>query len=196
MKMLQYIVLLGAIANLAGGFVYIKETLHGKTKPNRVTWLMWAIAPLIATVAGLSDGVRWAALPVFMSGFVPLLIFIASFANPKSFWKLEKFDYICGACSILALVLLGITKEPLIAIIFSIASDGFAAVPTIIKSWKHPDSESVEAYTAGLFNSLTSFFALRTFGVSELAFPIYLVLLNLSLIAAFYRGRLKKIIAK
>lgn len=122
--------------------------------------------------------------------------FCATAVNPKSYWKLEKFDYVCGAFSILALVLWGITKEPLIAIIFSIASDGFVAVPTIIKSWKHLDSESVEAYTTGLFNSLTSFFALRTFGISELAFPIYLVLVNSSLIAAVYKGRLKKIIAK
>jgi len=194
--MLQYIVLLGAVANLAGGFVYIKETLRGETKPNRVTWLMWAVAPLIATVAGLSDGVRWAVLPVFMSGFVPLLVFVVSFVNPKSYWKLEKFDYICGACSILALVLWGITKEPLVAIFFAIASDGFAAVPTIIKSWKHPDTESVEAYMTGLFNALTSFFALRTFGISELAFPIYLVLVNSSLITAVYKGQLKKVIAE
>ena len=194
--MFQYIVLIGAVVQLVGIFVYIRATVRGETKPNRVTWLMWSVAPLIGSVAAFSDGVRWAALPVFMSGFAPLLVFIASFVNPKSYWKLEKFDYICGAFSILALVLWGITKEPLIAIIFSIASDGFAAVPTIIKSWKHPDSESVEAYTTGLFNSLTSFFALRTFGISELAFPIYLVLVNSSLIAAVYKGRLKKIIAK
>lgn len=194
--MFQYIVLIGAVVQLVGIFVYIRATVRGETKPNRVTWLIWSVAPLIGSVAAFSDGVRWAALPVFMSGFAPLLVFIASFVNPKSYWKLEKFDYICGACSVLALVLWGITKEPLIAIIFSIAGDGFAAVPTIVKSWKYPDSESVEAYTTGLFNSLTSFFVLRTFGISELAFPIYLVLLNSSLIAAVYRGRLKKIIAK
>lgn len=194
--MFQYIVLIGAFVQLVGIFFYIRETVRGETKPNRVTWLMWSVAPLIGSVAAFSDGVRWAALPVFMSGFAPLLVFIASFVNSKPYWKLEKFDYFCGVCSILALVLWGITKEPLIAIIFSIASDGFAAVPTIIKSWKHPDSESVEAYTTGLFNSLTSFFALRTFGISELAFPIYLVLVNSSLITAVYRGRLKKIIAK
>lgn len=194
--MFQYVVLIGASVQLVGIFFYIRETVRGETKPNKVTWLMWSVAPLIASAAAFSDGVRWAALPVFMSGFAPLLVFISSFVNPKSYWKLETFDYICGACSILALVLWGITKEPLIAIIFAILSDGFAAIPTIIKSWKHPDTESVEAYTTGLFNSLTSFFALRTFGISELAFPIYLVLVNSSLILAVYKGKLKKAIAK
>ncbi|KKR26071.1 MAG: hypothetical protein UT55_C0018G0001, partial [Candidatus Peregrinibacteria bacterium GW2011_GWE2_39_6] len=109
------------------------------------------------------------------------------------YWKLEIFDYICGAFSMLALVLWGITKDPLIAIIFALTSDGFAAIPTIIKSWKHPETESLGAYTAGLLNSLTSFFALKTFSISELAFPIYLVLLNIILITGICKGRLKMI---
>lgn len=194
--MLQYMVLIGAAVNVYGIFFYIRDTIRGKTKPNKITWLMWAIAPMIATAAALSDGVRWAVLPVFMAGFMPLLVFISSFVNPKSYWKLEVFDYICGTCSILALVLWWITKEPLIAIIFSIISDGFAAAPTIIKSWKYPETESIEAYTTGLFNSLTSFFALKKFSISELAFPIYLTITSLILIIAVSRGRLKKITSR
>jgi len=194
--MFQYIVLIWATVQLIGIYFYVRETLLGKTKPNKITWLMWSVAPLIASAAAFSDGIRWAVLPVFMAGFAPLLVFIASFINPKSYWKLEIFDYICGAFSVLALILWAITKEPLIAIFFSIISDAFAATPTIIKSWKHPDTESSEAYTSGLFNSLTSFFALRTFGISELAFPIYLVLVNSSLIITIYRKRLGKIFFK
>jgi hypothetical protein len=64
--MLQYIVLLGAVVFMFGIFFYIKATLRGETKPNKVTWLMWAIAPLIASAAAFSDGVRWAVLPVFI----------------------------------------------------------------------------------------------------------------------------------
>lgn len=194
--MLQYIVFIGAAAQLIGIFFYIRETVRGETKPNRVTWLMWSVAPLIGTVAALAAGVRWAVLPVFVAGFAPFLVFIASFTTPKAYWKLEIFDYVCGALSILALILWGITKEPLIAILLSIASDGFAAVPTFIKSWKYPNTETVEVYTAGLFNALTSFFALKTFGISELAFPIYLVFLNSLLITFIYKARLKKIIAQ
>ena len=65
--MLQYLVFVGAGVQLLGIAAYVKETLRGKTKPNKVTWLMWSIAPLIATFAALSDGVTLAALPVFMS---------------------------------------------------------------------------------------------------------------------------------
>jgi hypothetical protein len=180
--MLQYLVFLGAAVNIFGAFSYIKDTVRGQAKPNRVTWLMWSAAPLIATIAALSKGISLAVLPVFMAGFGPLLVLIASFVNPKSYWKLGTLDYTCGLFSVLALVLWGITKEANIAIIFAIASDGLAAVPTLIKAWKHPESESVVTYTTGLFNAITSFAAIKLWGFSELAFPIYLVIANSSLI--------------
>jgi hypothetical protein len=189
---LPYLVFVGAFVQLLGIYSYIKGTLLGITKPNKVTWLLWSVAPIIATFAAISDGVHWSVLPVFMSGFGPLLVFIASFVNKKSYWKLEKFDYLCGLCSVLALVLWGITKQPTIAIIFAIASDAFAAVPTLIKSWKYPETESTGPYTTGVFNSLTSFAAIKIWNFSALAFPIYLVFINFSLFLAVYRKKFFK----
>jgi hypothetical protein len=188
--MFQYLVFAGAAVQVAGKFFYARETLRGNTKPNRVTWLMWFVAPLIATLAGLADGVTWAVLPVFMSGFGPLVVLIASFANPRSYWRLERFDYLCGLCSILALVFWGITREPAVAIVFAIASDGFASIPTLVKSWHYPETETAHAYAAGLFNALTSFAAVVTWSFSAYAFPAYLVVINASLIFAIYRRKL------
>lgn len=190
MQYLQYLVFLGAIAQLFGIASYIKETLKGKTKPNRVTWLLWTIAPLIATAAALSGGVRWSVLPVFMAGFGPLLVLLASFVNKKSYWKLERFDYLCGLFSVLALILWGITRDPIVAIVFSILSDGFAGIPTLIKSWKYPETETVDAYTTGLFSALTGFGAIRVWNFAAIAFPIYLVIMNTLLILAIYRKRI------
>lgn len=192
MQYLQYLVFVGAIVSLVGIFSYARDTLRGNTKPNKVTWLMWSIAPLIATAAALSSGVKWSVLPVFMAGFGPLLIFIISFINKKSYWKLEKFDYVCGLCSLLALILWAITKQPIIAIVFAILSDCFAAVPTLIKSWHHPETESGVAYTTGLFCTLTSFAAIKTWNFTEIAFPIYLTILSSLLIFAIYSKKIFK----
>lgn len=189
---LQYLVFLGVAIQLVGITSYIKETLKGNTKPNKVTWLMWSIAPLIATFAALSDGVKLSVLPVFMSGFGPLLVFITSFINKNSYWKIEKFDIFCGLCSILALILWGITKEPIIAIIFAIASDGFAAIPTLIKGWKYPETETAGPFTAGLFSALTSFGAIKMWSFSEIAFPTYLIIINIFLIGCIYNVKIFK----
>lgn len=189
--MLHYLVLVGAFVQLVGVLLYIKEIFHGTTKPNQVTWLMWSVAPLIGSIAAFSNGVTWAVIPVFMAGLSPFLVFLASFLSKQSYWKLNGFDYLCGLFSILALILWGVTGEPLLAILFAIISDAFAAIPTILKSWNHPESESSSTYIASLFGVLTTFLALNTFSLSELAFPIYLILLNLSILWAIYRGHLK-----
>ncbi len=190
--MLQYLVFLGVTAQLIGTVAYIRGTIKGDIRPNRVTWLLWAIAPIVGTAAAFSDGVRLAAIPVFMAGFGPLLVFLSSFVNPKSYWKLETFDYLCGAFSIIALVLWYITKQPLVAIGFCILSDGFAAIPTLVKSWNHPDTERVTPFFGGLFSNITSFFAIKTWTPTSYAFPVYFVAINICLIMAIIGKRLVK----
>lgn len=181
---------IGAIAQLLGIYSYIKETLTGNTRPNRITWLLWSIAPLIGVTAAFFDGVSTLALlPVFMAGFGPLLVFIASFINKNSYWKLEKFDYLCGLFSILALILLYFTKQPIIAIIFAVISDALASIPTIIKSYLHPETETLGTYAWSAFTAATSFFAVKMWIPSAVIFPIYLICLNVTLVALVYRKR-------
>lgn len=181
--MLQYLVIFGAIAQLAGILYYVRDVLRGKAKPNKITWLMWTIAPMISTVAALSAGVRWVVLPVFMAGFGPLLVFVASFFNKKSYWKLNHFDYLCGFFSLLAIFLWGVTKDPLIAIFFSIVSDACAGLPTLLKSWSHPKTENAAPYAASIVSSFIAiFFAQKNWDFSEVAFPIYLITLNVLLV--------------
>lgn len=189
--MIQYIVFIGVALQVAGISAYIRDTMRGKTKPNKVSWLIWGAAPLIASIAAFTDGVRWAVFPIFIDGITALLVFFASLLNPESYWKLEKFDYICGVCSLFAIILWQITKEPLVAVIFSILSYLFAGIPTFVKAWKFPETESVGVYFVGFLNALSCFFAFKMFSFSEMAFPIYLVVECSYLIFAIQRGNKK-----
>jgi hypothetical protein len=177
--MLEYIVLAGAACSIVGAAAYIRSMFRGQTKPNRVTWFMWLVAPFIATAASLSQGFSWAVIPVFASGLSPLMIFIASFFTKKGYWKHSSFDYVCGAVSALALLLWYLTSSANVAIIFAIISDALAAVPTIIKAWNNPETESTGPFTIGMLSPLTSFLAASSWSFTELAFPSYLVAINL-----------------
>jgi hypothetical protein len=192
--MLQYLVILGLVAQFSGDFAYIRGTLTGRLKPNRISWLMWAVAPLIAFVAALADGVRWAALPVFGAGFGPLFVFIVSFKNPKSFWKLGYFDYLCGIFSLLALILWAITKEPAVAIFFAIISDLFAAIPTLIKSWKYPKTESGWIFLTGIFSTLTILAAVKSWFFSQYAFALYICAIDTAFVLIINRQKILRLI--
>ncbi len=191
-----YLVFVAAFATLVATYVYIRSMFKGGAKPNRVSWLMWSIAPFIATAAAISNGVGWAALPVFMSGFSPLLIFTASFVTKKAYWKLASFDYVCGILSGLALVLWYVTKDPNVAIAFAIVADGLAAIPTLTKAWNHPETESAWPFIVGVFNALTSFGAATMWTFSEYAFPLYLIAINVMLSFSVYHKKLVSFLAK
>ncbi|MFA6024069.1 MAG: hypothetical protein WC777_02535 [Candidatus Gracilibacteria bacterium] len=183
------LVFLGALVSVCATLAYTRDMLHGKTQPNRVSWIMWAIGPLIGTAAGLANGVGLAVLPVFMAGFTCILVLLVSFTSKQASWKLSSFDYACGALSVLALLLWAITDQPAVAIVFAMISDSMAYIPTIIKAWKNPESESGLTYAAGTFSALTAFTVMELWTFSELAFPIYLIVANSILIFFIWRKK-------
>ncbi len=167
-------VFLGALIYLFGGGVYILETLKGKVKPNRVSWGLWTVAVMIAFYAEIKQGVGIQSLATFMVGFVPFLIFLASFINKNAYWKLTKFDFACGLLSVSGLIFWYLTKNPNMAILFSILADLAAGVPTLIKSYKYPETENWKEYVTAAINVSIAMLTLKTFSFAYLAFPLYI----------------------
>jgi hypothetical protein len=190
--MWQYLAFLGVVFNLLAAYSYIVDTLRGRTKPNRVSWLLWTLIPMIAVAASLVKQPSWAALPVFMCGFADLLIFLASFVNPNAYWKLTVLDWICGTCSVLAIVLWALTKEPGMATLFCIAGDTLAAIPTLVKGWKEPHTETAKTFVLAFFGALTSFPAMRNWSFAECGFPIYLLVMTALLFLSIVGGRARE----
>jgi hypothetical protein len=167
-------VYVGAAIAAIGGISYLIDTIRGKVQPNRVTWALWALAPLIAFVAQIQQGVGPQSLLTFVVGFEPLLILIASFLNKKSYWKISKLDLVFGLFSISGLILWKITGVGNIAILFSIIADGMAAVPTIIKSYHHPESESAFAYFTSALGAFITLLTINNWTFETYAFSLYI----------------------
>lgn len=166
-----------SLLNVIGTGSYVVQTLRGNTRPNRVSWLLWSVAPLIAAAAQFREGVGLITLSTFMNGFMPLLILIASFINRKAYWKASTFDYFCGSISVLALILWLVTGEGLLAIGLSILADLMAAIPTLRKSYSEPESEHPTAF---LFSAIASGITLLTIDewrIENYSFATYILLI-------------------
>ena len=170
-------IIITTILYLYGSSTYLIDTIKGKVKPNRVSWSMWAIAPLIAFAAQVKQGVGIQSLATFLAGFIPLLVFIASFFNKKSFWKINIFDLSCGFMSIIGLVLWFVTKIGNVAILFSIISDATASIPTIVKSWKYPETENYKLFLFASLNAGVNLLTLKTWDFAHYSFSLYIFIL-------------------
>ncbi len=183
-------VYLGTVIVALGGASYLVATLKGTVQPNRVTWFLWSLAPLIVFAAQIKQGVGAQSWLTFIMGFEPLLILLATFANKKSYWKIKKLDIYFGAISIIGLILWQITGVGNIAILFSIIADAMAAMPTIIKSFNYPESESSPAYLASVIGASITLLTIKKWNFETYAFSLYIlaVCLILTLLIMFKLG--------
>lgn len=189
----HWLVVVSAILALSGTFAYIRDIFKGKTKPNLVTWGLWAFAPFIATGAALSvhaDG--WTTARTFVAGFGPLLIFITGIFISKSYWKLSKFDYACGFLSLVAIGAWLLANSPILAILLAAIADLLATLPTIVKAWKYPETETVYTYFIGIFTASIIIPAIPVWNVENSAFLIYLLVANTTLFIIVMRGYVLK----
>lgn len=178
-----------------GSLSYVRDTLKGKSKPNRMTFLIWTAGPFIGVPAAIVAGAAWwALLPVFVAGLGPLAILLASFRNPAAYWKLGVLDYVCGALAVLALALWVATANPILAVIFSIAADALASLPTLIKSWKYPETETGFTYFVALCNVVLGLALAPSRAFSQIGFLIYLFIADLLLTIGANRFKFKKLL--
>ena len=168
---------LGTAIGALGTVVYLRDTLRGTTKPNRVTWLLWAVAPLLAAAVEFDEGVGLRALPTFMIGFMPLLVFAASFANRSSVWAIHRFDYACGAVSVVGTFVWLATRNGVLAISAAMVADFMAGIPTVRKSWTHPETETVHTYVGALISMAIVLLTIEDWTFDVAAFPIFIVIM-------------------
>jgi hypothetical protein len=173
-----HVVFLGAVIGLWGTLLYARDTWRGITQPNRVTWLLWTVAPMLALVAELRQGVGWQWVMTFVLGVGPLLVLVVSFANHGSVWKIGPFDLACGAAAVVGLIVWGVTSNDTAALAAFMAADGLAALPTLVKSWKAPETETLAAYVTTLINALLTMATVTLWTTATVAFPLQILVLN------------------
>jgi hypothetical protein len=183
----------GSAVNFAACLNYVRAILKGEATPNRVTWFLWALVPLIAGAAQLRAGVGISTLVVLSVGAGPACIVLASFAKGTGSWKLGPFDYACGACSLAALALWAITGDPVAAIVLSIVADAAAALPTLRKAWLAPTTEDRSAYLIAFAGMILGILSVREATFSAYAFNAYLLVVSGALVLILYLPRRRSV---
>jgi hypothetical protein len=168
-------VFLGTAIGAVGTSIYLRDTLRGTTKPNRVTWLLWAIAPLLASAVEFHDGIGLRALPTFTIGFMPLLVFAGSFHNPAAVWQIRRLDYACGLMSVVGTITWLFTQNGVVAITAALAADFTAGIPTMMKSWTHPETETVTSYIGAVINTSILLLTVQHWTFEVAAFPAFIL---------------------
>lgn len=118
-----------------------------------------------------------------------LLTVAASFLNKNAYWKTVPVDYVCMAFALAGLLLWAVTKNPNMAILFSILADFSAGFPTLKKALMYPETESWGAYAISTAGFILSILAIQIWTFENYAFVGYLAVMNGVLAVLAFRRR-------
>ena len=188
----HWLVIISCVLAILWPRTYIRDTIRWHTKPNLVTRFMRWLAPLIWFAAASSADVDpRTSVRIALAWLMPAIVFVAALLyNKQSYRKISIFDIACGISALAALIFWIFVKDPITAVWLAILWDTFAALPTVVKAWQYPETESGTAFLLGLLDVLLVLPSIQVRDMLHAWFQIYLVILNIVLLYAIYRKKI------
>ncbi|MEX2008132.1 MAG: hypothetical protein WD850_01420 [Candidatus Spechtbacterales bacterium] len=175
-------------AILIGGVPYLRDIHNRRVKPHVLSWIGWSFITALGGVAMYASGSTWATAILF--GNTALCISVAGYAilRKVGVWSTGPQDAIFFVLGMVGLILWQVLDQPALAIIFAMSADFFFGLPTIIKTYKEPSSETPFVWAMFALSGILSMFALRHLTFEEAAYPVYLMIYDTSMLLLVLRG--------
>ena len=185
--MLHIFGIISGVFAIVSAVPYIRDTLKGSTRPNQVTWFIWVLLLVIALLSQISSGGKDSL--VFVCGDLiatSIILVLALFKGERQWHWIDKWALVGAG---IGLVLWGVFNQPVLALAMIIFVDFCGAVPTLRKSFAEPESETFIAYLITATGAVFGILAVGALNISLLVYPLYIMLVNLSVALAIWLGR-------
>lgn len=179
---------LAVVLSIVSVVPYVYDMLCGTTRPNVVSWGLWFLIQGIFAAAQFDSGASLSVvLPIAEVATVGLIVFLG--LSGYGYKKYGVLDGVCFSVALVAIVLWQITNDPIFALWLAVLADFIAVIPTLYKSYRDPESETPLAYFFVVLAAVSALFATSLYDVPNLLWPIYIIVVNASVIGLVLLGR-------
>lgn len=175
--MKEFFSILAGLIALGGYIPYAVDIVKGRAQPARSARFMFAFLLIVTILQQTSLGSGW--LIAFTAGELTGSIAILALAIKYGVGGLSKLDVACYVLLLADIALWLTTGNALLALHFSVLADAIAFLPTIVKTWHEPQSETPIFFMSGIFAPVLNTLAVEKFTYGVLLFPLYLAFANL-----------------
>ena len=174
---------LAAVLGLAAGGVgvldtipYIRDTLHGTTRPHRGTWLIWGVLAVVVCLSQYADGASWSLIMAAVQAALTTVVFGLAIRRGEGGVSGTELTMIAIAGAGVAGWILA--DEPLVATICVVAADLIGAGMMVPKTYRDPESETLITFAFASLGGALAAGAVGALDASLLLYPIYYCLIN------------------
>lgn len=100
-------------------------------------------------------------------------------------------NYFLAIC-LLGLIPWALTKDPTISVVIVVIIDIIAFVPTLRKTWAHPNTEKPLLYEMNVTRHILTLFSIQTYNVATTFHSIAMICTNILMTVFIYRKKIGK----
>lgn len=179
--MKETIVIIASMLAVVGNLPYLRDVVKGRTKPHPYTWLVWSIVSLTVFFGQVAKGAGLGAIPTGVSEIFTIIIFF--FSIKYGFKNIRKVDTYFLIIALLGLIPWAVTKDPTVSVIIVVSIDLFAFGPTLLKTWRHPDTETPLLYGMNVLRHILILFSLNAYNIATTLHSISMIITNTAMTA-------------
>lgn len=177
-----------AILSIIAFLPYILDILRRRTKPQRATWAVWAVLATVSATAQFASGNSQAIGFAFIqAGAATLIAALALAYGAKR--KFTKLDLLTLAGVAFGMMLWYASDVPAYALAMLVGLGFLGAIPTFVKTFAEPESETLSTWILLLASSVLAVFAVSWTDPIMLVYPAYLAILRGGVLLAYAAGR-------
>lgn len=175
---------------LISPFLYAQDIVSGKAKPHRTTRLTILLTTSLTLLSLLAQKDTVAVWLAMASTFQAVMVFGLSLKYGMGGWS--RTDLLCLGLALTGIVLWKTTQNPVLALYAAIAADLIGMLPTLIKTFHFPTTETLRFYLLDTMAAFFSLLAIQTWNIQHFSYPLYLLLVNLTMVILIFYPRLNR----
>ncbi len=178
--MKETLAIIAGILAIIGNISYLKSVFRGDVQPHPYTWFIWSIVSMTTFFGGIAKGAGIGALPTGIAEGFTVIIFLFSlkYAFKGTAGPIRAVDNYFLVIALLGLIPWAITKDPTISVIIVVLIDIVAFIPTLRKTWAHPETERPRLYEMNVARHILTLFSLGAYNIATTLHSIVMIVVN------------------
>lgn len=191
------IVIVASVLAVIGNISYLRDAFTGKVKPHPYTWFIWSIVSMTTFLGGLAKGAGIGAIPTGIAEGFTVLIFLLSlkYLFQGGAQHIRPVDNYFLAAALLGLIPWVLTKDPTLSVVIMVGIDVVAFIPTLRKTWMHPETERPLLYGMNVGRHILTLLSLGSYNIATTIHSVAMIVIN-TLMVLFMQKRPRKITAE
>lgn len=178
----QYFGYAAGVVSIIGYIPYLRDILRRTTRPDRASWIIWAVEYTVLFIAQMAEGATHSLWLIGMQTLCVVVVCALSLRFGVGGLTWQNLLALSGAGA--GLVLWLFTNDPALAIVIALAVEATGVLLTAVKTFKDPSSETLSMWVCAGTAGILGIFAVGSTQNHVLyAYPVALALMCFAIAA-------------